>query len=94
MIVDFTRGSIEDLVVTTECLFPVTLWPSVDEARDLGYSILDAGGDRMRHGDLAETRTEWLPSGTYHLSVGPDREHTREIPFTIESGRLVIPVEP
>ena len=94
MVVDCTRGSVDDLVVTMERVFRIMLRPEVDEARDLGFSILDANGLRLDEGDLKDTRMEWLASGTYLLRVGTDSTHVREIPFTVGSEPLLIPIEP
>jgi hypothetical protein len=93
-VVDCTQGSVDDLVVTTDRAYPVTLRPEVDEAKDFGFSILDANGTRVHRGDIVEGKTWFLPPGDYRVLVGPDPAHTKEIPFTVEAGPLLIPIEP
>jgi len=82
-VVDCTGGSVDELIVTTDRAYPVTLRPEVDEAKDFGYAVLDASENRVERGDLVEGRTWFLPSGDYRLLVGPDPAHTKEIPFTV-----------
>ena len=93
-VLDCTQGSVDDLAVTTDRAYPVTVRPEVDEAKDFGFSILDASGTELHRHDVAEGRTWFLPSGEYRLIVGPDLGHMKEIPFKVESGPLLIPIEP
>jgi hypothetical protein len=93
-VVDCTLGSVDELLITADRAFKVTVRPEVDETRDFAYSILDANGTAVHHGDLTYERTWYLPSGDYRLLVGPDGAHTREIPFTVASEPVMVPVEP
>lgn len=93
-VVDCRQGSVDDLVLTAEPAYQVTVRAEVDEAKDFGYSIFDADGVRVLAGDLAGASTGFLASGDYRLLVGPDAAHLREIPFTVGTGPLMVPVEP
>jgi hypothetical protein len=93
-VLDCTQGSVDDFLIATERAYPVTVRAEVDEANDFGLSIVDASGFTVERGDLVGARTRFFPSGDYRLLVGPDAAHMKEIPFTVESGPLLLPVEP
>ncbi len=93
-IVDLRRESIEDLVLKLDPAVPVRIQPMSDAAHDFAYSLL--GADRVPYGagELSEPRLLWLAAGDYTLLVGPDAAHLREIPFTVGTEEVTIPIEP
>ncbi len=93
-LVDCSRGSVDDVVVPVERVYRVAIHAEGDDAKDFGYSIVDGRGERRGRGDLAVESGQWLPPGDYRLLVGPDTEHLREIPFTVESAPVELKVEP
>lgn len=96
VLVDLSRGSVEDLMVPVDRPVTVSLHPAQESVRDLAWWVLAPNGIVCARGEFADGRdtTVGLGPGNFRLIVGPDSEHVREIPFTVGESPTTIPIGP
>jgi protocatechuate 3,4-dioxygenase beta subunit len=85
VLVDLTRGAIDDLVVPVHVGVELLLRPISDEVRDLGYWIVSSQSLPDRYGCFAGNGVvkERMAPGTYKLLLGRGGRVLREIPFSV-----------
>jgi hypothetical protein len=95
VLVDLTRGGIDDLVVPVHVGVELLLRPMSDEVRDLGYWIVSSQSLPDRYGCFTGNGVvrERMAPGTYKLLLGRGAKMVREIPFSIGEEPLSLDVD-
>ncbi len=95
VLVDLTRGAIDDLVVPVHVGVELLLRPMSDEVRDLGYWIVSSQSLPDRYGGFAGNGVvrERMAPGTYKLLLGRGEKVLREIRFSIGEQPMSLDVD-
>jgi hypothetical protein len=96
VLVDLSKGSIDDLVIRVEPVTQVALHPETGEARKFAWWVVASNGIVCADGSFGwpgDAKVA-LGAGSFRLLVGDDPEHAREIPFTVGREATTVSVGP
>jgi len=94
VVVDLTKGPVDDLVVSVHAAVDLILRPAADSVRTLPYWIFAPDGILASRGSFADSGVarERLAPGSYQLLLGEEASIVRQIPFTLGEQPMTLDV--